>query len=267
MCIRDRQYSGNVYNLATEDHSYCTDAYCVHNCDIASQQDKFAIVVIEIGEDHHRIVYAFSRGKMSVQEMALKIRKILYKFNTLFLVMDAGGGGIAVRDLLAEELVTVEKNVVTEPILETDSEVIEGRHILTLKSSDNFWLDHTNSSLLGSLQQGVILLPSAEIQYGKAIEDKQKEFIVKNIDTLIDQFCAIRIKSTVGGAARWDTQNPNRLKDLYSATLFAYWKLHEYIKTKKEEKRQQERKRKNDLPRIRTFRSPIYRLRNLVGVG
>ena len=47
--IKTEQYNGNVYNLATEDHSYCTDAYCVHNCDIASLQDKFAIVVIEIG--------------------------------------------------------------------------------------------------------------------------------------------------------------------------------------------------------------------------
>ena len=235
--------------------------------DVASSQDKFAIVVIEIGSDHHRIVYAFNRGKMTVQDMNLKIRQILYRFNTLFLVIDAGGGGIALRDLLAEELITIEKNVITEPIVETDSEIIEGRHILTLKSSDNFWLDHTNSSLLGSLQQGVILLPSAEIQYSKTIENRQKEIIAKNIDTLIDQFCAIRIKSTAGGAARWDTQNPNRLKDLYSATLFAYWKLHEYIRGKKEDERQQKRKRRSDLPRIRTFTSSPYKIHSLVGVN
>jgi len=233
------------------------DKEYVIGVDPARTSDYFAMVVIEIGSPH-KIVYVSAKQRLSFQNMAMRIRKLTFRFkNVVSVVMDKGGGGLAIKDLLAEKIFTDENDIIKDPIVEKDSEISEGLHILELKQVDNPWMDQVNASILGSFQAGRLLLPVDEIDYS-GINPNQiplYEAVLKNIEKLIHQFVSIRIKSTAGGAPRWDTSNEKAKKDIYSAALFAYWGLRSYMGEVEREKQRDFTKRKKYLPRVKIYRT------------
>lgn len=83
--------------------------------DPASESDNFAIVVLELHEDHRRIVYCWTtdrqrqmaqvKGNMTDEKsfysyIARKIRSLMHTFPCEYIAMDAGGGGIGVMEAL-----------------------------------------------------------------------------------------------------------------------------------------------------------------------
>lgn len=226
--------------------------------DPARTSDYFARVVIEIGPPH-KIVYAAATKRLSFQEMANEIRRLLFRFNTVCLVMDKGGGGLAIKDLLADKIFTDENDLIKDPIVEEDSEISEGLHVLKLKQSDNAWLDQVNASILGSFQAARVILPVDEIDYSNVQPTHIPiyETILKNIDTLIHQFVSIRVKSSATGLPKWDTGERVK-KDLYSATLFAYWGLKVHVGITEQEKERKFWEKKKYLPRAKIYRASPF---------
>jgi hypothetical protein len=88
----------------------------IYGIDPASEQDNFAIVILEKHEDHSRIVYSWSINRQELRERikksgqvkqksfytycAQKIRDLMRLFPTQHIGIDAQGGGIAIMEAL-----------------------------------------------------------------------------------------------------------------------------------------------------------------------
>ena len=87
----------------------------VFGVDPASEQDKFSIIILELHEDHQRIVYCWTTDKtehrkriesgITVEQdfygfCSRKIRDLMKIFPCVHIALDSGGGGIAIREAL-----------------------------------------------------------------------------------------------------------------------------------------------------------------------
>ncbi len=90
---------------------------CVMAIDPASEHDQFAIVIIEIWPDHRRIVFCWTTNKSDHRKKlkrhtsddhdfyrycARKVRELLACFDCEIILVDKGGGGVAVREALGD---------------------------------------------------------------------------------------------------------------------------------------------------------------------
>jgi len=220
------------------------NARYVYGIDPASEQDNFAIVILELCGDHRRIVYSWSINRQVLRERmknqgkqldksfysycARKIRDLMKRFPTEHIGMDTQGGGIAVMEAL-HELEQMEENERPlwpyikqgekdvfwweEEKKPTDGE--PGLHILHMVqfAQAKFTVD-ANHGLRKDFENKTTLFPyfdSASI--GEALtQDKiyNREYdtledCVIEIEELKDELATIIHDQTSGGRDRWDT--------------------------------------------------------------
>jgi hypothetical protein len=90
----------------------------IFGVDPASEVDNFSIIVLEINEDHRRIVHCWTTTRSEHKEKvkkgystetdfyaycARKIRDLMKLFPCIHIAMDAQGGGIAVMESLHDK--------------------------------------------------------------------------------------------------------------------------------------------------------------------
>tara|TARA_Y100000310_G_scaffold25987_1_gene24839 strand:- start:20 stop:1792 length:1773 start_codon:yes stop_codon:yes gene_type:complete len=234
------------------------NARYVFGIDPASEVDNFSIVVLELHEDHSRIVYCWTTNRSEHKEKikakvvketdfysycARKIRDLMKVFPCEEIAMDAQGGGIAVMEALHDKDKIEEGELPLWPTIdekkEKDTDGNPGLHILEMvQFAKADWVAESNHGMRKDFEDKVLLFPyfdSATI--GLAIsDDKVKnrlydtlEDCVMEIEELKDELSMIIMTQTISGRDKWDTPEVklpggrrDRLrKDRYSAILMA----------------------------------------------
>jgi hypothetical protein len=226
--------------------------------DPASEVDNFSIVVLEVHNDHRRIVHCWTTNRQQHKDRiskglteekdfysfcARKIRDLMGAFPTVHIAMDAQGGGIAVSEALHDPKNLSKGEVPIWPTIDenkakdTDDEA--GLHILELCQFAKYdWLSEANHGLRKDFEDKVLIFPRFDpITIGLSIEqDKMAnrtydtlEDCVMEIEELKNELCMIEIRQTSTGREHWDTpevkigtgRKERIRKDRYSSLLMA----------------------------------------------
>ena len=230
----------------------------VFGVDPASEVDNFSIIVMELHEDHSRVVYSWTTNRSEHKEKikagvvketdfysycARKIRDLMKDFPCQEIAMDAQGGGIAVMEALHDKDKIQQGELPLWPTIdekkEKDTDGNPGLHILeVIQFAKADWVAEANHGLRKDFEDKVVLFPyfdSATI--GLAIsDDKIKnrlydtlEDCVMEIEELKDELSMIIMTQTTSGRDKWDTPEvklpggrKDRLrKDRYSSLIMA----------------------------------------------
>jgi len=235
-----------------------TNKKYIYGVDPASEVDNFSIVVLEVNQDHRKIVHCWTTNREQHKEKvksgfssetdfysycARKIRDLMRIFPCIHISMDAGGGGIAVMESLHDKDKIKPDEFAIWPTIDEDKEKDtddqRGLHILEMCQFSKYdWLAEANHGLRKDFEDKVILFPMFDtISLGIAnAEDGLKgrnydtlEQCVMEIEDLKDELTMIQITQTATGRDKWDTpetvigtgKKGKLRKDRYSALIMA----------------------------------------------
>ncbi len=180
---------GVVFDPITRGHK---DKQYVIGVDPASEIDNCSMFVLELHEDHTRIVYGWSTNKKNFKERqeagltkehdyyafcARKIRDLMRIFPTVRIGMDSQGGGIAIMEALHDPQKMMEGEQLLWPVIDLekpkDTDAKPGLHIVELvnfASAD--WTSEANHGMRKDFEDKVLLFPRYDnITLGLAIEE------------------------------------------------------------------------------------------------
>lgn len=214
----------------------------VYGVDPASENDNFSIVIIEMREDHNRVVYTWTttrkdfvaRKKSGLTDVAdfygfcaRKIRDLMKVFPTQNIAIDAQGGGIAVMEALHDPAKLEPGERLLWPVIDPDKEQPTddepGFHYLhMIQFADYKWTSGANHGLRKDLEDKVLLFPRFDgISLALATDYDQRmakvyepsmydslEDSVMEIEELKNELCTIVVTRTgtgVNSRDRWDT--------------------------------------------------------------
>lgn len=231
----------------------------VMGIDPASEADNFAIIILEVAEDHKKIIYCWTTTRKRFNEAiknqqttdddfyvfcARKIRNLMKLFPCLRIGLDIEGGGRAIREALhsVKNLEEGEQLIweVIDESKEKDSDHKTGLHILecvTFSSAE--WVSTANHTMRMDFESKTLLFPyfdSLSIELAHIEDSSQNrlfdnlEDCVMEIEELKDELSSIVMTRTpAGNRDRWDTpelklpggKKGRQRKDRYTALLIA----------------------------------------------
>lgn len=199
--------------------------------DPARAADGFAICLIEMGSPSS-VVRAWEFYNQDFPFMASKIIEICGQYNVVAIHMDsgAGGGGLALKDLLAEE-----KRFHNDCILDVDDETtagLNGRRILHLfKPSPQSNAEAVYASL-NLMEQKMISFPKPPQIFTEELEFlDEKEEAYDTIQRMVRQLMIIEVTQNKSGVAHFDVPagggHGAQKKDLYTSFILAAKKTYD----------------------------------------
>lgn len=211
----------------------------VYGIDPASEEDKFSIVVLEMHEDHNRIVYCWTtnkedhRAKMNagvVREndfysyINRKIRTLMKVFPCAHISMDSQGGGNSVMEIFRDKsklepgeqpLLLITKDHPLSDKKERDCDGEEGLHIVELISFAKYeWTSSSNHNMRMDFEHKNLLFPyfdPMQITIAASFDEKDNrlydtlEDCVMEIEELKDELATIVVTATTTGKEHFDT--------------------------------------------------------------
>ncbi|MFO7295774.1 MAG: terminase family protein [Clostridia bacterium] len=193
----------------------------VMGIDPARHGDNFAVAIIELGEPN-QLVYVNTLHRRTVQEQIAFIRRLCRTFNIVKIVMDQGGGGLHLKDGLAEPFTYYDEEqkkwVTEDPIIDPDDEENKYKHgarILHVKQFGSKENTEANFQLRAALESQSIVIPAIRPT------DKQEERIFDEIQLMKDEMMNVVHTPLQSGYFRFDTVKSTQKKDRYSAFLLA----------------------------------------------
>lgn len=230
-----------LFDAMTEGHK---DKQYIYGIDPASEQDNFSIIILELHNNHTRIVYCWTTNRTNfkarqkaglVDEFdfyrfcARKIRNLMRIFPCVRIGMDAQGGGIAIEEALHDptKLESDEKPI--WPVINydkpKDTDDQQGIHILELvQFAKADWTAQANHGLRKDLEDKVLLFPRfdgmslglaadkdglniANVDLDSGIYDSLSECILEIEDLKNELTTIVMTQTSTGPNARdrWDT--------------------------------------------------------------
>lgn len=215
----------------------------IYGIDPASEKDNFSIVVLELHNNHTRIVYCWTTNRTNFKDRqktglvndydfygfcARKIRNLMKVFPCYRIGMDAQGGGVAIEEALHDPNKLEEGEQLIWPIIdpnkERDTDNQQGLHILELvQFAKADWTAQANHGLRKDFEDKVLLFPRFDqLTLGLALDRENKDIMNVDLDKLYDSEseCILEIEelknelTTIvmtqtgiggGGRDRWDT--------------------------------------------------------------
>lgn len=197
--------------------------------DPASENDNFSIVILEMHDDHTRVVYCWTinrkrfkrRVSLGLTEendyygyCARKIRDLISVFPTAALAIDAQGGGYALAEALQDKDKMHPNEQAIYPIIEEgkekDTDNLAGLHIIHLCQFANAqWTAEANHGMKKDMEDKALLFPSLdavslEMAYEQDVSkivdsyhQHDQERVLKELDEgLYDTFedCALNVE-------------------------------------------------------------------------
>jgi len=218
----------------------CGDGGCkyIMAIDPASEQDNFAIVIIEIHPNHRRVVYCWTTKKSLMQSRVKagvikdndfyslcvdKIKDLLSKFNIELICIDTQGGGHQIIEMLRTKVEDNELPIL--PILsdhvlsdgkERMSDDLAGRHIIVpVVFRDSSYVSDANHGMKNDFESKILLFPYFDqIKLIRAeLEDEEAgrfydnlEDCMAEIEELKDELATIQHTQTPGtNQDKWTT--------------------------------------------------------------
>jgi len=227
--------SGNVQFSATLQGDI--NKRYVFGIDPASERDNFAIVIIELNEDHRRVVYCWTcnRKKMKKKDnrsfyihCARKIRDLMLRFPTEHIGIDTQGGGVVISETLHDpnEIETGEHLIWPYTVSSDDdpfwwekpnkpTDANAGQHILhMINFANNDFVVEANHGLKKDIETQTLLFPyfdavalstAVSTDYIMKPIDDTLEGCMEEIEELKDELTSIQHKRTSTGKDKWDT--------------------------------------------------------------
>ena len=236
--------------MGKEDRRY------IFGVDPASEVDNFSIVIVEIHENHRRIVYCWTTTRSEHKEKvkrgystetdfyaycARKIRDLMKLFPCIHIAMDAQGGGVAVMESMHDKDKIKEGEVPIWPTIDRnkpkDTDGEQGLHILEMCQFAKYdWLAEANHGMRKDFEDKALLFPSFDALTLSISEHQDNtkgrmfdtlEECILDIEELKDELSMIQMTQTTSGRDRWDTpqvvvgtgRKSKMRKDRYSALL------------------------------------------------
>jgi hypothetical protein len=229
----------------------------VMGIDPASENDNFSIVLLELHEDHRRLVYSWTTTRKNHQArlksrlveehdfysyVNRKVRNLMERFNIQHIIIDSQGGGYAVIEAFKNEgnMKEYEKAIleVRDPNKPKDSDRREGHHIVELASfADAKWFSEANHGMKKDMEEQELIFPSFDpLSLALAIEEDQLtdrvvdtiQDCVEEVELLKDELCTIVMKQTMSGREQFVTPEEvtngakrRQKKDRYSSLVIA----------------------------------------------
>ena len=101
--------------------------------DCARKRDNFVVTIIRLVGDEKHIVRVVAHNRITYQEMVDIIRKLCVDFNVVRIIMDQGGGGLAIKDYLAEDWIDARGEVMNSVPAILDMDDPEHKHLQGFK--------------------------------------------------------------------------------------------------------------------------------------
>ena len=211
--------------------------------DPARASDAFAISLIELGHPN-KFVAAWEFYQNVFPKMAQTIMDICNAFNVVAIHMDAGagGGGLAMRDLLEEE----ERWGASMRIIDAEDEEkksLTGRRILYMFNPSPKTNADAVFSTLSLMEKGGLTLPRRPQPSGTTEEDFKElddlEGLYETVAKTLRQLMLIEVTQSKSGVAHFDVPSGGghaaQKKDLYTAFVLASKKVYDMSITMEEE--------------------------------
>lgn len=209
------------------------DVY-VMGIDPARESDFFVIMIVKISQNGNKVVKIESHHKPDFPRMNRRIRQLLRDFNVARIAIDYGGGGLAVRDMLAEEFLNLDEYTgehnVEEPILPIDEKQFPdrvGKRILDVVYFSPKEIHQMNVDLKADMEHKRILIPKEPVFGDDEVFNHYQEF-KKLEEELISIITTVR----PSGIIHFDTPSKSAIKDRYTAMLLANKAARDYIRLK-----------------------------------
>ena len=174
----------------------------VYGVDPASEVDNFSIVIIELREDHNRIVYSWTTNRKAFNKKlkagltdqydfygfcTRKIRDLMKTFPPRRIALDAQGGGIAIIEALhdPDKMIGGERTIwpTIDDNKPKDTDIEEGLHIVEMCQFANYeWLGTANHGLRKDFEDKALIFPRFDsLSLGMANEeDKTRAMVLKH---------------------------------------------------------------------------------------
>lgn len=184
-------YCPNAFDVTTRGQP---DKQYVFGIDPASEQDNFALIVLELHNEHQRLVYSWTTNKKDFQARVRlgltdisdyysfcvrKVRELMRVFPCVRIGIDSQGGGYAIAEGLADEdkLQPGERKIL--PIIEDGKEKptddIAGDHILEfINFASAEWTSKANHGLRKDIEDKVLLFPRFDTLTLSLMTEKDK---------------------------------------------------------------------------------------------
>lgn len=192
-------------------------------CDPARTSDYCSVIVIELG-DRNKVVNAYKYHKYHFPQMADMLMQICGRYNVVRLVVDSQGGGLAIKDLLADSS-RYGNNIIID-IDDEEYKMVEGRRILQMFNPSPTTNSDANFATINLLEQGRLWFAGVPLS-GKEEEESAFELITE----LIKQMLNIVLTQTKSGTIHFDVPSGeghgSQKKDLYSALIYAAHKAYQ----------------------------------------
>ena len=195
------------------------DLKYVFGIDPASEQDNFALIIIEIHPEHHRVVYTWTTNKKDFQSRkriglteendyysfcCRKIRELYKVFPCVRIGIDSQGGGYAIAEGLrdSDKLFSGERPIlpIIEDKKEKDTDRIAGDHIVELINfAKAEWTSQANHGLRKDMEDKVLLLPRFDTLSLSLMSEKDK-ISFKQLKDKVGESNALRLYDTLEDA-------------------------------------------------------------------
>ena len=190
----------------------------VYGVDPASEQDNFSIIILEVYQDHARIVYCWTTNRTNFKDRqktglvkeydfygfcARKIRNLMKTFPCARIGMDAQGGGVAIEEALHDPSKLEEGETLLWPIINydksKDTDDQTGQHLIELvQFAKADWTAQANHGLRKDLEDKTLLFPRFDaLTLGLALDSEGKDILGTDLtDNLYDTLseCILEIE-------------------------------------------------------------------------
>ena len=215
----------------------------VYGIDPASEQDNFSIIILEVHQDHTRIVYCWTTNRNNFKERqktglvkdhdfygfcARKIRNLIKSFPPIKIGMDAQGGGVAIEEALHDPSKLEDGEHLIWPLIDyekpKDTDSQPGLHLIELiQFARADWTAQANHGLRKDFEDKTLLFPRFDqLTLGLALDQEGKDIMTADLNPIYDSVseCILEIEelknelttivmtqtsSGSGARDRWDT--------------------------------------------------------------
>ena len=196
--------------------------------DPARSEDSFAICIAEMGRPA-KIVHAIELQNQPFPKMAALIEDLCLAFNVAHIYMDAGGGGTAIKDMLAQNT----SNHPAGALLDPEDEIYyleSGRKILTMCNFSTNFIEESNMSALRLLEHRDLLFPTPPKGDTPSLVEEESFLTISKMQQQMQQ---IVITETPTGKIHFDVPkgggHGSEKKDLYTSFMLAARGVYDHI--------------------------------------
>lgn len=248
--------NGDIFDIPARLYGVADSKY-IMGVDPASEDDNFAICIIEVSKSCRTIVYMWTTNRKLYEEHKREglidkdindyqtycikhIRDLKRRFGVSLILCDTGGGGVSIREGLKDPDKMMDGDIAILDMDDENTYQMQGERILKMiEFSDSSWRREAHYGLRKDIIDKLLLFPkydSVAIELEKINTDKSLDSIESIYDEIQEcktETTMIRHTQTLTGSEKWDVpdihgisaeQKRKMLKrDRFTALLLANW--------------------------------------------